>query len=101
MSWNEGERKIRIGVDFDDTFTADRVLWRDFMRRASARGHKIVCVSCRPDDEENRAEMSVQLPAFVPLFLTSGAPKEWFMREQGLPVDVWIDDYPDCIKNGR
>jgi hypothetical protein len=98
MAWNDGERKITIGLDYDDTYTADPGLWDAFIKLARKRGHSVVCVSCRPETEENMAEMNI--PGVL-TYLTSMSPKEWFMREQCIQVDVWIDDHPDCVKNGR
>lgn len=95
--WNEGERKLTIGLDYDDTYTADPELWNKFIGLAKARGHKVVCVSCRKESEENRTEMNVPCA----LYLTDMAPKKWHMEQNGIDVDVWIDDCPEGVLNGR
>jgi hypothetical protein len=96
--WHSGERKITIGLDFDDTFTADPELWTQFVALARSRGHKVVCVSCRTDNDENRAEVDV--PGAL-TYLTSLSPKAWYMNRHGIDVDVWIDDHPECVAHGR
>jgi hypothetical protein len=29
------------------------------------------------------------------------ASKRWHMHQLGVNVDVWIDDLPECVKDGR
>lgn len=38
---------ITFGLDYDDTFTADPDLWRQFVSDALRRGHAVVCVTGR------------------------------------------------------
>lgn len=35
------------------------------------------------------------------IICTSGAAKRWFCEQRGLKIDVWIDDDPACIENGK
>jgi hypothetical protein len=98
MSWNDGQGPFTIGIDFDDTYSRDPELWDAFIASAKARGHKVVCVTCRPETLENVQECDI--PGVL-TYCTSMSPKEWYMREKGIEVDVWIDDCPDCVKNGR
>jgi len=95
------KKSILLAIDFDDTFTADPALWSAVIRLAKDGGHRVFCVSCRRETFENRAEMREALPEGVPIFLTSFAPKEYFMGSRGHKVDVWIDDYPLSISEGR
>lgn len=98
MSWNEGEKPLTIGIDYDDTYTADPDLWRTFIAIAQVRGHKIVCVTCRRETMDNVQDCDI--PGVLTYF-TGGAPKDWYMREKGIVVDVWIDDYPRSVYEGR
>ena len=78
-----------IGVDYDDTYSEMPELFDLFMEAAKAKGHVPVIVTFRyPEDEIN-----------VPweVFYTSGTPKANFMRDCGMEVDIWIDDYPELI----
>ncbi len=46
-----------ISIDYDDTFTADPSLWWSFIKRATWRGHKILCVSARTECVDSRREL--------------------------------------------
>lgn len=102
-----------IAIDYDDTYTADPAMWDQFIKLANEAGHKVVCVTCRmdPDDKERgpmawgmpasmRGDTRVKIPG-VPVFYTSFSPKRWFMEGHNIKVDVWIDDMPECVKDGR
>ncbi len=90
------------GLDFDDTLSADPPLWKAFIAQALARGHSVYIVTCRHDNEENRADIEAvtELPAWRHIY-TGMAPKKWFCEQRGLFVSVWIDDTPECIHKGR
>lgn len=90
---------MRIALDWDDTYTADPDLWEQFIELAKARGHKVVICSCRTPEWEERDPMVT--PSNTSVFLTSYGPKREYMERMGLPVDVWIDDWPESVKEGR
>lgn len=93
---------LTFGLDFDDTFTADPKLWRGFIVSAEARGHKVFIVSCRMNTAEHKLEMEQATGLKNRVILTSMSPKRWYCEETyGLKIDVWIDDYPDSVENGR
>ena len=96
-----GSRMV-LGLDFDDTFTCDRQLWRSFIELAEARGHLVLCVTARADTPENReqVERETGLNRWKCL-LTGGAAKRWFAESKGWNVTQWIDDKPEGILNGR
>lgn len=95
------------GLDYDDTYTSDPELWQWFIRRAQGRGHTVYIVTCRHDTHENREEVYgdrestlTGLPWSRHIF-TGFAAKKWFCEHRGLKIDIWIDDYPESIINGR
>jgi hypothetical protein len=90
-----------IALDFDDTYTADAKLWEQFISLAESAGHRVVMVTCRRDTDENREECLIQsLPTHAHYF-TGLSPKRWFMEQRGVKVDIWVDDMPESIKEGR
>jgi hypothetical protein len=92
---------MTIAIDFDDTYTADPVLWDQFIAAAIERGHKVYCVTCRRDNEDNRDIVRIGcLPKHRHLF-TGLSPKRWFCEQRGITVDIWVDDCPECVKEGR
>lgn len=89
---------LTIAIDYDDTYTADPTLWDAFIAHARERGHRVVCVTCRRETMDNVEECDV--PGVLTYF-TSMAPKRWHMEQQGIEVDIWIDDHPICVEQGR
>jgi hypothetical protein len=89
--------QLTIALDYDDTYTADPGLWNLFIKSARERGHKVICVTCRGQSWDN-ADL-LKLPILV--YYTDMAPKRWHMEQLGITVDIWIDDCPECVKEGR
>jgi len=87
---------MNIGLDYDDTYTRDPVLWQAFIARATSEGrHKVYIVTWR--NEQEAAEMN--LPTAVRdrlagVYATNRQAKEKFMYAQGIRIDVMIDDNP-------
>jgi len=95
------DRSLTIGLDFDDTYTADPELWDRFVCVASQRGHRVVVVTCRRDTEENRkALQEADLPCLW-FYANMGAKETVLRHEHGIEVDIWIDDDPACVNFRR
>lgn len=91
---------MNIAIDYDDTYTADPVLWDCFIPVAMLQGHTVFIVTCRVDDSHNRECVRVPgIPAHRHNF-TGHAAKRWFMEQKGIHIDVWIDDRPETIERG-
>jgi hypothetical protein len=90
-----------IALDYDDTYSAAPELWDEFIDACERRGHDVICVSCRRDTDENREECKIAKLVHHAHYFTALSPKRWFMEQRGIKVDVWIDDLPECVKEGR
>ena len=88
-----------ISLDYDDTFTADPIFWREVVKLGAKHGHKFICCSARYNDVGNRNELERNLPD-IPIVLCGHKSKWHVSRERGFNVDVWIDDTPDSIIYG-
>jgi hypothetical protein len=96
----EAPVSLNIALDYDETYTADPELWNYFINMATVRGHKVWCVTARRDTEENREIVCIPgLPRYRHKF-TSHSAKEWFMAEQGIKIDIWVDDNVRAITEG-
>lgn len=71
-----------IALDYDKTYTADPVLWNDFIQSAQDRGHVVKIVTMRRPDE-----VIIEPP--VEVVYTSRKAKATIVN-----ADIWIDDSP-------
>lgn len=90
---------MRIALDFDGTFTADPVLWQNFVAMAKQRGHDVKIVTARHKGFNNSVN-----------WLDNG-PVEQAAKDMGVEIvycgmqqkqdvygaDIWIDDRPDMV----
>ena len=86
-----------IAIDFDDTLTADPVMFRTLIAVVESFGHRTICVTARRDTSENREWVSDWLKEHgIDLYVhyTAGASKVDHMARIGVKVDIWIDDDP-------
>ena len=90
-----------FALDFDDSYTADRDLWRHFISNALTRGHTVLCVTARYDTPENREDLADMYRMKIPVYYTGHAAKIWYMKEiWGISPDIWIDDQPRVVVHG-
>lgn len=96
---------MRIALDYDGTYTTDPGLWGRFAIDALRSGHSLVIVSSRRCEctEEDRCEDHIELAEATGcrVVLTSGVAKRFHCESIGLKIDVWVDDLPESIGNGR
>lgn len=78
-----------LSLDYDKTYTQDPELWGGFIKAATDRGHKVICITMRNPDEE------ITMPC--PIIYTSRRAKMTYAAEIGQAVDVWIDDAPHWL----
>lgn len=84
-----------IGIDFDNTITADPMMWREIIRMMSRRGHTVYVVTGRlktthPED------LHAWYGIVEDVFFTEHKAKRPFMEAKGIKVDIMIDDYPEA-----
>ena len=84
-----------IALDYDDTFTADREFWLEFIQLAKKYGHDVICATSRFNNSENRQQVKGELP--IPVYFCDHNYKREMLAKAGRRVDVWIDDSPESI----
>lgn len=89
---------MKIALDYDLTYSADPVLWREFISLAKAAGHDIRIVTAR-DVRLDRTGGIVFAEQFVEVIYCGGVAKKWFCERfvEDFSPDVWIDDKPESI----
>jgi hypothetical protein len=90
---------MNISLDYDETYTRDPVAWDEFIVLMKARGHTVYCVTLRSPKLHESLEVMSDLNGKVDaIFFTNRTAKRSFMSNQGLWVDVWVDDMPIFIE---
>ena len=95
---------LTIAIDFDDTFTAAPELWEKFIRQAQQAGHNIICVTSRRDTDANYELLQRAFSQFhltVPIIFCNLKSKLDVIHNQGVKVDIWIDDDPIALVDGH
>lgn len=96
--------EMKISVDFDDTYTKDPLLWDAFIKNAMARGHTVYCVTARSTEPYDTDEVYDSIGLLIGrdnCIFTAGVSKRRFVWTKKIKIDVWIDDSPEMIIDGK
>src|SRR5690348_6048568 len=81
---------VGICIDFDDTFTTNPAVWTQIIELMRAAGANVFCISARFPN--------CPISGFPgEVYYASGKHKWEFAEENGIKVDIWIDDWPAVI----
>lgn len=78
-----------IALDYDGTYTKDKLLWGRFCILAKELGHTVICFTMRYNNEEEKLSNM-----YIPVIYTGRKAKKTFAEKLGYQVDIWIDDKP-------
>jgi hypothetical protein len=78
-----------IALDYDGTYTADLLLWDEFIVMANGRGHKVVIATMRYSHEP--------IEVGCPVIYTERQAKLPYLNALGIKPDIWIDDNPHYL----
>lgn len=88
---------MKIALDYDQTYTADRPLFASLVRESLHRGHDVRFVTARYSNSNNR-DVEVGAKALgIKVIYTDGGQKEPVTFRLGWIPDIWIDDKPSAI----
>lgn len=92
---------MNLALDYDDTYTQDKIFWDLMIDLAQSRGHKVYCITARSTrhEEEVLDDLEKRLGRDSILF-TTGAAKQSYAYSKGINISVWIDDNPTMITTG-
>lgn len=92
---------MHVAIDYDDTYTRDPEAWNQVILILIAAGHTVWCVSLR--NERVMKEVRDTVGQYVgedACFGTNNVSKRSYMYvQEGIYIDVWIDDSPEFIAN--
>jgi hypothetical protein len=92
---------MKIGLDFDDTYTRDPEGWNEFIHNFTSRGHTIYCTTFRFPEQSQQVYDSIgKVIGNDNCHFTAYTAKRQYMQSKGIMIDVWIDDQPILIDAG-
>jgi len=88
---------MKIAIDYDKTYTADKKLWDAFVKSAKKSRHAVRFVTSRSVTGDNRSLINDAKKLGIRVIYTAGTAKEKHCKEVGWKPDIWIDDQPESI----
>lgn len=89
---------LTIAIDFDDTFSADPDLWREFVRIATGRRYKHICILVTNRTEEKGNDVRAEVGDLMPIVFAGEFSKRSMAANAGYLVDIWCDDSPELVE---
>lgn len=96
--------RLTIGLDFDETFTADPKLWTAFVQSARAHSHRVIMVTARRETMDNVQIVNDFLDLWkcqMEIVFTNLGSKLEAVKHRGMRIDIWIDDNPTALVHGH
>uniref|UniRef100_A0AAU6NVH1 Uncharacterized protein n=1 Tax=Escherichia phage 1-6bf TaxID=3117708 RepID=A0AAU6NVH1_9CAUD len=88
---------MNIGLDYDDTYTSNKKLWRSVVALMQAEGYDVRFVTYRFAEPNGYDNHDIKIDAEclqIPIIFCNGVQKDEVCRQLGFFVDIWIDDFP-------
>lgn len=90
---------MNIMIDYDGTFGADPMMFQDVIEMFQGHHHKVYLVTSRGMDTP--VEHAYWFADhYVPIVYCNYRAKREVCEEQGIKIDIWIDDAPYYIDHG-
>jgi hypothetical protein len=90
---------MNIMIDYDGTYTADFMMWRDLIGVMKDSGHSVYLVTSRSPDIEIE-DVSWWKENSIPIVYCSFEAKQDVCLRSGIKIDIWIDNDPLYITEG-
>jgi hypothetical protein len=88
---------MNIMIDYDRTFTADVAMWREVIDNSFLfYGHKVFLVTSRSMEQPIDLVQDF-VDRKIPIIYCAFRAKRDVCTEQGIRIDIWIDDDPQWI----
>ncbi len=88
---------MNIAIDYDNTYTLDPNFWNMFIETTKKSGHKVYCVTNRNTSAELAEPVLQSIGKYCPVIFAGDDWKSNAVRQQGIQIDIWIDDMPELI----
>jgi len=87
------EKGLVIAIDYHDTYNTDPKLWDCIINMFWWRKDDVVCISRDHKGKEDEILDNIgKVIGKENVYFTQGKAKKDFAKENGIDVDIWIDD---------
>ena len=86
---------MNIAIDYDDTYTAHPEMFNNIIGTLKNFGCNIYIVTYRHSTQFT--DMNMDIEYINDYIFTSGIAKQKYCEDNGLMIDIWVDDSPDAI----
>lgn len=90
-------KPLRISLDYDDTFSADKPMWANIVAFMKANGCDVRFVTSRFESTDKYSNEDILQDSDrinIPIIFCNGKPKQEVVDRVNFKVDIWIDDNP-------
>lgn len=87
---------MKIGIDYDNTFSEDPEMFRKFIDLLQEYGHEAVIVTQRPSTVWNK-DLEEDIQDKIEVVYAGEGWKCHAAVNAGHSIDVWMDDNPQCV----
>ena len=99
------ESPVKIGLDYDGTYTADPAAWNVVIPLMKMMGYEVYIVTARYEGEGDgigeggKYFSQLEAPQGCTVYYTGRKAKRPYMVARGIAINIWIDDMPEFIAN--
>lgn len=90
------DKHLVFSFDFDCTISEDPELFLSMMGMLELMGHTVVICTCRMPDTYPEDLAFLEKKGYK-IYYTSHKAKKKYLADQGVIVDIWVDDTPESI----
>lgn len=83
---------MNIAIDYDDTYTLDKILWNKIINIFLDNGHSVFCITKRHEHIADDIKHDMNIPI---IYATKS--KLEAALQKNIMIDIWIDDKPQTI----
>lgn len=85
---------MNISLDYDGTYSLEPKTWDKVIDILKKANHNVYCITKRYEYLADDIKNSLDIPI---IFVPKGKSKSRMAIENGIKIDVWIDDRPTSI----
>jgi hypothetical protein len=93
-------KKTTFAFDFDNTITRDPSGFLAIMGFLKVKGHEVHVVTGRLKEVYPEDLDFLKKAGYNVIFTNHCAKRDWCKEQEGLNIDVWVDDCPEAVYEG-